>query len=756
MAEAAKLKASVYRATCDSGGGEGDAAAMIEINEILLEHPHLITEAVKNVKARVKDRDPVVGVIALDLLDQLMQSHGFQLQLHVIKKVLPRVLKMATPMKGNPPSIQAKSAVLIRSWASTYGSDVRLKEYADSALTLNRSEEKVHMQQLQVRQRMAALDQYADREGRTQARQNPTSPNMRPQGQGGAGGGEIPMAQMSAQDEQAINEAMHRSQTQVVDLDQIRENLELMTSMMAADEANIRHNEVLGEVAVLCKGCQVAIMNQIGDINDEAQLSQFLAMNDTLADTLATYERKVKQGGTGAPRVSESEQTLTDGTTLASYGAASYLSSPEMRPLSPAGGVPQPAGYDEEAEFQKAIAESVTMAKQETVTASKRQDLEALEDLFGGAPTQPADIPYISPAAQLKSTNQTNSLMDSMLDLDVGGFGSALDAGFGSPAAVASMSPPRQTFDHSGNTPPPAFSPTAATSPPPNFAQPPPPPYAPDSDPFLSLSAATGSSPMAGTDSRPVLSVIGNTPGATEVQMATWMARLALNKEGVLYEDKLVQIGLKTALTATGGKLSLFVGNKADQQLTNFNLNVAFSPQITGACSTCAMFVDPKQQLQLVVTVDIRAPFAGPLPMSISFSVGDDNRTMNLTLPVLPHKFADPLPLEAGAFRSKWAAMLYTEPGVGVSVALQDKWAVDTAVQTMLGSSMKMAVQEGLPAGTVAGSASLTTPEGTATVLVQLEIDAGAKTASLLVRSDNPLVRDGFEAALQAILLKRA
>ena len=41
MAEAAKLKASVYRATCDSGGGEGDAAAMIEINEILLEHPHL-------------------------------------------------------------------------------------------------------------------------------------------------------------------------------------------------------------------------------------------------------------------------------------------------------------------------------------------------------------------------------------------------------------------------------------------------------------------------------------------------------------------------------------------------------------------------------------------------------------------------------------------------------------------------------------------------------------------------------------------
>ena len=39
--------------------------------------------------------------------------------------------------------------------------------------------------------------------------------------------------------------------------------------MMDADGANIRHNEVLGEVAVLCKGCQVAILNQIGDIRDE-------------------------------------------------------------------------------------------------------------------------------------------------------------------------------------------------------------------------------------------------------------------------------------------------------------------------------------------------------------------------------------------------------------------------------------------------------------------------------------------------------
>jgi hypothetical protein len=42
MADAAKLKAAVYRATNDtSGDGEGDPAAMIEIDTILKDHPEL-------------------------------------------------------------------------------------------------------------------------------------------------------------------------------------------------------------------------------------------------------------------------------------------------------------------------------------------------------------------------------------------------------------------------------------------------------------------------------------------------------------------------------------------------------------------------------------------------------------------------------------------------------------------------------------------------------------------------------------------
>eukprot|EP00961_Rhodomonas_salina_P067350 904409-Rhodomonas_salina.1 len=45
MADAAKLKAAVFRATNDAGDGEGDPAAMIEISEKLREHPNLRRES---------------------------------------------------------------------------------------------------------------------------------------------------------------------------------------------------------------------------------------------------------------------------------------------------------------------------------------------------------------------------------------------------------------------------------------------------------------------------------------------------------------------------------------------------------------------------------------------------------------------------------------------------------------------------------------------------------------------------------------
>ena len=141
MADAMKLKAAVYRGTTDTGDGEGDPTGIVEINEMLKDKPHLITEAVKYLKARIKDRSPVTSCIAMDLLDQCMQSNGFQFQLYVVKKVLQRILKLALPNKGQHPHVQQKAAALIKFWANSYSADARLFEFSNAAKELARKEE---------------------------------------------------------------------------------------------------------------------------------------------------------------------------------------------------------------------------------------------------------------------------------------------------------------------------------------------------------------------------------------------------------------------------------------------------------------------------------------------------------------------------------------------------------------------------------------------------------------------------------------
>mmetsp|Transcript_26725 Transcript_26725/g.39311 ORF Transcript_26725/g.39311 Transcript_26725/m.39311 type:complete len:798 (-) Transcript_26725:388-2781(-) len=141
IADVKWLMASVYRATEPDQAGEGDAVAMVVINDILQEHPNLMEEAVKAIKARCKDKNMNVQIIALDLLDKCMRNHGIQLQLHVMKKLLPRILKFADPTKRECGRLcQQKSAALIKNWASLYGG--RMKDYDVAAVELSRAEEK--------------------------------------------------------------------------------------------------------------------------------------------------------------------------------------------------------------------------------------------------------------------------------------------------------------------------------------------------------------------------------------------------------------------------------------------------------------------------------------------------------------------------------------------------------------------------------------------------------------------------------------
>ena len=134
------LKSAVNRVTTDAGNGEGDPIGVVEIYQELKDRPDLMAEAVKLIKARIKSRNPTTSCLAMDLLNQCMESIGFALQLQVTKKVLPRILKLALSHTQHP-DVQRKAAAYIKTWASTYSADARLCAYGNAAKELSRVEE---------------------------------------------------------------------------------------------------------------------------------------------------------------------------------------------------------------------------------------------------------------------------------------------------------------------------------------------------------------------------------------------------------------------------------------------------------------------------------------------------------------------------------------------------------------------------------------------------------------------------------------
>ena len=104
---------------------------------------------------------------------------------------------------------------------------------------------------------------------------------------------------------------------------------------------------------------------------------------------------------------------MTDGTEF---------QSPTQGPLP----TPAPGGdYDEEEEMRRAIAESMKSHQQETVQATKRADMDALNDIFGSPGHTPQQQPPPPPPAPIGGGSQFGSVPGA--NLSFGGGRSDLD-----------------------------------------------------------------------------------------------------------------------------------------------------------------------------------------------------------------------------------------------------------------------------------------------------------------------------------------
>ncbi|XP_004866931.1 AP-2 complex subunit alpha-1 isoform X2 [Heterocephalus glaber] len=152
-------------------------------------------------------------------------------------------------------------------------------------------------------------------------------------------------------------------------------------------------------------------------------------------------------------------------------------------------------------------------------------------------------------------------------------------------------------------------------------------------------------------------------PGPEDIGPPVPEADELLNKfvcknNGVLFENQLLQIGVKSEFRQNLGRMYLFYGNKTSVQFQNFLPTVVhpgdLQTQLAVQTKRVAAQVDGGAQVQQVLNIECLRDFLTPPLLSVRFRYGGAPQSLTLKLPVTINKFFQPTEMAAQDFFQRW------------------------------------------------------------------------------------------------------
>ena len=127
---------------------------------------------------------------------------------------------------------------------------------------------------------------------------------------------------------------------------------------------------------------------------------------------------------------------------------------------------------------------------------------------------------------------------------------------------------------------------------------------------------------------------------------------------GVLFENDVIQIGVKTECRSNLARLALFYGNKTTSPFLNFQPVVTCSPELSPALvlqvKTVDSTVDAGAQFQQMVNVEAVSEFNTAPDLNLSFTCGGAPHKLSLKIPIAVNKFMEPSEMNGDAFFLRW------------------------------------------------------------------------------------------------------
>ena len=134
--------------------------------------------------------------------------------------------------------------------------------------------------------------------------------------------------------------------------------------------------------------------------------------------------------------------------------------------------------------------------------------------------------------------------------------------------------------------------------------------------------------------------------------------KFVCKNNGVLYENDIIQIGVKSEFRQNLGRIGVFYGNKTSMPLQQFLPSVSVSGTESGAISVQVKPVDSSveagAQVQQLVNCECIDHFENLPELTICFTYGSVPQRLTLKLPLSINKFFEPTDMNGESFFARW------------------------------------------------------------------------------------------------------
>ncbi|XP_034054722.1 AP-2 complex subunit alpha-2-like isoform X2 [Gymnodraco acuticeps] len=177
-------------------------------------------------------------------------------------------------------------------------------------------------------------------------------------------------------------------------------------------------------------------------------------------------------------------------------------------------------------------------------------------------------------------------------------------------------------------------------------------------------------------------------PGPTDV-CEEHFSRFVCKNNGVIFENQLLQIGLKSEYRQNLGRIYVFYGNKTSSQFLSFSSSVTSSDTLKTQLNVHTMPVDPTveggAQLQQILNIECLSDFSDTPVLNVQFRYGGTLQNIAVKLPVMLNKFFQPTEMTSEDFFQRWKQLGVPQQEVQTIFKAQHPMDTDVTNAKILG-----------------------------------------------------------------------